>query len=447
MRASTARATILRLACAVASALVLPLASWHVANAGAVTGPDPADASGTLTVAGPLSGVAEIDFVFNPAGSYTATITVDGDQVVSEPVTKGSAHLYLDTTQLADGAHTVVVAIGDSLETATAWSGSVQTLNAPRGGIPAIAGQSEVGGTLIANAGAWLPAPTALAYQWQRCTGGGACAPIDGATGSSYRLTADDVNSQLDVEVTASDASGSTIATSSLSATVIAPTPSVARGPANGSDACPAAQLDARIGGGSSQRVRLGEAAVLSGRLDCGGAPVAGASVDIALAPASGDSAVAHAQVQTGVDGSFSYSVPPGPSRDITITYDAYEGAGSPAAVATLSLRVTPTITLEITPQRTTNGHTVRFAGRVSGGYIGHGGLPLEIEYREGSRWMVYTEVLAEPATGRYRWRYTFERTTQSINYTFRVAIPPSGVAGYPYAPAASPVRRVHVDP
>ena len=60
---------------------------------------------------------------------------------------------------------------------------------------------------------------------------------------------------------------------------------------------------------------------------------------------------------------------------------------------------------------------------------------------------MVYQVVRADPHDGRYIYRYTFERTTQSITYTFRFAIPPSGVAGYPYQPAASPPRSVHVDP
>ncbi|HEX2702089.1 MAG TPA: hypothetical protein VHM72_01495, partial [Solirubrobacteraceae bacterium] len=146
-------------------------------------------------------------------------------------------------------------------------------------------------------------------------------------------------------------------------------------------------------------------------------------------------------------DGSFSYSVSPGPSRDLTLTYSAYGDATTPSAVATLALLVTPKVKLRISPRSTTNGHTISFSGRVLGGYIAHGGLPLEIEYREGRRWMIYTELLASAATGRFHWRYTFERTTESISYTFRVAIPATGVAGYPYQPTTSAPCSVHVDP
>jgi hypothetical protein len=59
---------------------------------------------------------------------------------------------------------------------------------------------------------------------------------------------------------------------------------------------------------------------------------------------------------------------------------------------------------------------------------------------------MVYTEVRAG-ADGRYRYRYTFERTTIPITYTFRVAIPATGVAGYPYQPVASRACSVYVSP
>ena len=108
---------------------------------------------------------------------------------------------------------------------------------------------------------------------------------------------------------------------------------------------------------------------------------------------------------------------------------------------------MTPEISLAVTPTRTTNGHTITFSGHISGGNEPRGGVPLQLEYREGSRWMVYQVVRADPRNGGFIYRYTFERTTQSITYTFRFAIPPSGVAGYPYEPAASPPRSVHVDP
>jgi hypothetical protein len=83
----------------------------------------------------------------------------------------------------------------------------------------------------------------------------------------------------------------------------------------------------------------------------------------------------------------------------------------------------------------------------VSGGGEPPGGLPLELEYLEGSRWMIYTLLRASAGAGSFSYSYTFRRTTQSITYSFRVAIPATGVSGYPYQPVASPPRSVHVNP
>ena len=439
--------TLVRTAGAAVAVIVLLLASGRAGVAAADSGPDPSDVGGTLTAGGDLSGTAEIDFLVNPDATYTATITVDGDQLVSDGVGQGSAHLYLDTTTLLDGSHSVVVSVAGGGAVDTVWSGTIETLNAPRGGVPTISGSSEVGSTLTATPGSWLPLPSTIAYQWERCLGGGSCGPIAAATGDSYVLTQSDTNAQVEVEVTADDANGSTTAASAPSPTVLLAGSSLASGAANGSNACSAAHLGAEIGSGATERVSLGQRATVHGELDCGGTPVAGAALDLSLAPARGGTPTSQAQIATSADGSFSYSVPPGPSRDITLTYNAYSGTAAPSAVATLALLVTPTVTLRITPRSTTNGHTISFGGRVLGGYIAHGGLPLEIEYREGRRWMIYTEVVASAATGRFHWRYTFERTTESITYSFRVAIPATGVAGYPYQPAVSPVRSVQVDP
>ena len=70
--------------------------------------------------------------------------------------------------------------------------------------------------------GRWSPAPTAYAYQWQRCDAAGSnCAAILGATAPAYVVTAADAYGQLAVVVTASDADGSTSATSAPSGVVL----------------------------------------------------------------------------------------------------------------------------------------------------------------------------------------------------------------------------------
>jgi hypothetical protein len=446
---------LLRIAGAGAAVLALAIAPVRAAADAPDGDPAPTSPSGSLIQPGELAGVAEIDFLVEP-GTFTGTISVDGTVLVSDPVSRGSGHLYLDTTTLQDGSHSVVVSVGDADASDNVWSGTIETHNAPQGGIPTIVGTAEVGQTLDATTGDWSPAAGSLTYQWQRCdTTGAGCTPIANAVGQTYQLTTTDANAEVEVEVLASDESGSTLVTSAPSSVVLAagenPSDggggaSAASGP-NGSGACSAAHLTAAFGASTTQTVAFGARATLHGALSCAGSPIGGATLDLMLAPAGGSQAVVEAHIETASDGSFSYVVPSGPSREITLSYHAFSQTAAPSVSTKVELRVTPQITLRVTPTSTTNGHTITFIGRVNGGFIARPGLPLNVEYRENNQWLVYTQVRANSRTGRFHWHYTFERTTESITYNFRVAIPASGVAGYPFAPTASPMRSVHVDP
>jgi hypothetical protein len=77
-------------------------------------------------------------------------------------------------------------------------------------GQPAVTGTLEVGQVLTATTGSWTDPGsniTSYAYQWQRCLQY-TCTDIDGATASTYTLTQSDLDEQMDVVVTATDASG-----------------------------------------------------------------------------------------------------------------------------------------------------------------------------------------------------------------------------------------------
>ena len=115
----------------------------------------------------------------------------------------------------------------------------------------------------------------------------------------------------------------------------------------------------------------------------------------VEIAPVAGAWPVRHAQVRTAADGSFAYVLGSGPSRRIILSYRAFAEDAVPSARATANVLVTPAISLRITPTHTVNGHTITFTGRVSGGDEPRGGLPLDLEYREGSRWMIYDMVRA----------------------------------------------------
>ena len=76
---------------------------------------------------------------------------------------------------------------------------------------PTISGSTVEGETLNAGKGTWTGNPTSYAYQWEDCnTAGEECANINGATASSYELTASDVERRVRVVASASNAGGST---------------------------------------------------------------------------------------------------------------------------------------------------------------------------------------------------------------------------------------------
>ena len=74
---------------------------------------------------------------------------------------------------------------------------------------PSISGTFREGATLTESHGAWTDSPTSYSYQWEDCNStGGGCAPIAGATGQSYTLTASDVGETIVVQETATNGTG-----------------------------------------------------------------------------------------------------------------------------------------------------------------------------------------------------------------------------------------------
>lgn len=94
---------------------------------------------------------------------------------------------------------------------------------------PTVGGQPQEGKTLTAGNGTWSNSPTTFAYQWQQCdSSGNNCSNISGATQKTYPVAGSDADKTLRVQVTATNADGSTAATSKVTDVV-----SSKGGPAN----------------------------------------------------------------------------------------------------------------------------------------------------------------------------------------------------------------------
>ena len=123
-------------------------------------------------------------------------------------------------------AVTATTTSGSAVATSAA-TGIVQAAAAPANTVlPAISGGASAtqGVPLTADNGSWNGSPTTFSYQWQQCdTSGASCNPIGGATAPTYTPLAGDVGKTLRVVVTATNASGSTPASSNATAVVQGP--------------------------------------------------------------------------------------------------------------------------------------------------------------------------------------------------------------------------------
>lgn len=89
--------------------------------------------------------------------------------------------------------------------------------------LPNVTGSSQQSQTLRTDNGTWTGSPTRYSYAWQDCVSSQAnCTTISGATSSSYTLQASDVGHTIRSEVTATNAGGSSTASSQPTAVVSA---------------------------------------------------------------------------------------------------------------------------------------------------------------------------------------------------------------------------------
>jgi hypothetical protein len=99
---------------------------------------------------------------------------------------------------------------------ATSSTDQTTVVGAPANTLKPVAlGNEFVGEELTATHGRWSNNPTSFGFHWLRCEAdGSACVRIAGATGRTYGVRSADVGNTLRVDVTATNANGSTTARS-----------------------------------------------------------------------------------------------------------------------------------------------------------------------------------------------------------------------------------------
>jgi hypothetical protein len=168
--------------------------------------------------AGTWSGDAPISYAY-------AWQRCDATGAACAAIDGATAATYTPTA--ADVSATLRVAVTATNAAGTASAVSATTtpvLSAPpqNVGAPVLPTSPVEGTALLAPNGSWTSAtPAQYTYQWQRCDATGAsCTDIAGATSATYAPAAPDVGGTLRVVVTATNAGGSTSATSAATGRV-----------------------------------------------------------------------------------------------------------------------------------------------------------------------------------------------------------------------------------
>jgi hypothetical protein len=207
------------------------------------------------------------------------------------------------------------------------------------------------------------------------------------------------------------------------------------------------ARLRGGHGRGDSLTVPFGAPALLSGRLTrADGAGLGDRELRIVSRPSRGALLPAAAEVvRTGEQGGFELSLPPGPSRRVTVVF-AGDGGQEEARRAGLELRVRSGVTLRAMPRQLGTGQAVTFSGKVksNGAPIPRRGKLVAIQYLETAthHWRPVL-VTRSDHHGRFRAHYRFRYV--SGRAAIRLRATALAEERWPFAPGSSPPVTVRV--
>ncbi len=169
--------------------------------------------------------------------------------------------------------------------------------------------------------------------------------------------------------------------------------------------------------------------------LDHAGSPMKGAVIELLQqAGYPGAQNVLVATAITDVEGDWTFRVPDGPSRVLTVGYRSY--GNDPGFAMQLQYRETVKAGVRLAaPRRARPGKSFNFRGHLAGGYIPSGGALISLEIDYGGKWREIA-LLRTKSRGEFAYRYTFA-PIGSATYGFRAQVPDT--TGYPFAASVSP--------
>ncbi|MGH2870772.1 MAG: hypothetical protein ACRDNK_24785, partial [Solirubrobacteraceae bacterium] len=186
--------------------------------------------------------------------------------------------------------------------------------------------------------------------------------------------------------------------------------------------------------------VAHGRATTVSGWLGTyTGTALGGQTVQVSTAPDDGQERFgAAANVITAADGSWSATLPAGPSRLVQAQYGG--NALAEASLSGVAREVVPADVrlLSVTPSRIPWGGTVRLTGRLRGGYLPPGGALVRLRIGLGSSRTTYGVHEHVGGNGRFTTSYTFGAGDPAVRRSFWFQLASLPMGDYPFAPASS---------
>ena len=194
-----------------------------------------------------------------------------------------------------------------------------------------------------------------------------------------------------------------------------------------------------------TKRVPHGHTTTVSGWLGLAdGTALPGETVEVLTAPDNGlGKFTPAAEAITGAAGTWTASLPAGPSRLIEASY-AGNATTQQSTSGQATLLVPAKVDLKsVTPRRVAWGHTITIRGRLLGGYLPNAGINVRLRIGIANANTTFGVREHVSGSGNFTATYTFGPGDPGIHriYWFQIASLPAG--DYPYTPAAS--NRIYV--
>jgi hypothetical protein len=190
--------------------------------------------------------------------------------------------------------------------------------------------------------------------------------------------------------------------------------------------------------GAASEVVEEGAGSNLAGSLRGSGGGVSGAALCVFSNVVTDGDWQFLGMAMTGQGGRYSFSVPPGPSRNLRVDYRA--GQRQLRAQAAVQTRVHPTLRLQ--RKVVHNKGYARFQGQIPGPH--NDNVVIVVQAKSGKGWRAFRRYRTR-GDGHFSLLYRFSRTTTPTTYIVRAQVREQ--SGYPYVEGNSETKVVRVLP